>query len=158
MLKTYTFPQFDYRKSEEQSSGSPVRHPVVIVGAGPVGLTQALDLAFRGVPTVVLDDNNTVSVGSRAVCYAKRTLEVWDRLGIGQACVDQDLDVGRHRRLRQVEVFRNLVDVPGAVPGQMFQHPGADLAGKTAQNVLTFQGVNDENLIGHGVSRSGMTV
>ena len=68
MLKTYTFPQFDYRISDEQRTGSPVRHPVVIVGAGPVGLTQALDLAWRGVPAVILDDNNTVSVGSRAVC------------------------------------------------------------------------------------------
>ena len=35
-------------------------------------------------PVVVLDDNNTVSVGSRAVCYAKRSLEVWNRLdGLG---------------------------------------------------------------------------
>ncbi|MFM7704394.1 MAG: FAD-dependent oxidoreductase [Rubrivivax sp.] len=89
MHKTYTFPEFDYRLSEEQRSGVPARHPVVIVGAGPVGLTQALDLASRGVPAVILDDNNTVSMGSRAVCYAKRTLEVWDRLGIGQACVEQ---------------------------------------------------------------------
>ena len=89
MLKTYTFPEFAYRQSDEQRTGTPMRHPVVIVGAGPVGLTQALDLSFRGVPAVVLDDNNTVSVGSRAVCYAKRTLEVWDRLGIGEACVAQ---------------------------------------------------------------------
>jgi 3-(3-hydroxy-phenyl)propionate hydroxylase len=33
---------------------------------------------------VVLDDNNTVSIGSRAVCYAKRPLEIWDRLGVGE--------------------------------------------------------------------------
>jgi len=32
----------------------------------------------------VLDDDNTVSIGSRAVCYAKRPLEIWDRLGVGQ--------------------------------------------------------------------------
>jgi 3-(3-hydroxy-phenyl)propionate hydroxylase len=57
---------------------------VVIIGAGPVGLTLALDCAQRGQPVVVLDDNNTVSIGSRAVCYAKRTLEVWDRLGVGE--------------------------------------------------------------------------
>lgn len=58
-----------------------MRHPVVVIGAGPVGMTQALDCAARGIPTVVLDDNNTVSVGSRAVCCAKRPLETWDRLG-----------------------------------------------------------------------------
>jgi len=84
MLHTYTYPQYDYVQSEEQRSGTPRRHAVVIIGAGPIGLTQALDLAYRGVPCVLLDDNNTVSVGSRAVCYAKRPLEIWDRLGVGE--------------------------------------------------------------------------
>ncbi len=84
MQKTYTYPEFDYRQSPEQRDGVVVRHPVVIVGAGPVGLTLALDCASRGLAVVVLDDNNTVSVGSRAVCYAKRPLEIWDRLGLGE--------------------------------------------------------------------------
>jgi 3-(3-hydroxy-phenyl)propionate hydroxylase len=84
MLQTYTYPEYDYVQSEEQRSGKLRRHPVVIIGAGPIGLTQALDLAYRGVPTVILDDNNTVSIGSRAVCYAKRPLEIWDRLGVGE--------------------------------------------------------------------------
>ena len=84
MLQTYTYPEYAYRQSEEQRSGQVKRHPVVVIGAGPIGLTQAVDLAQRGVPVVVLDDNNTVSIGSRAVCYAKRTLEVWDRLGMGE--------------------------------------------------------------------------
>lgn len=59
------------------------RHPVVIVGAGPIGLAMAIDLAQQGVRSVVLDDNNVVSVGSRAICWAKRTLEIFDRLGVG---------------------------------------------------------------------------
>ncbi|QHQ35516.1 FAD-dependent monooxygenase [Algicella marina] len=59
-------------------------HKVAIVGAGPVGLTLAIDLAQRGVSSVVLDDNNVVSVGSRAICWAKRTLEIFDRLGVGE--------------------------------------------------------------------------
>jgi 3-(3-hydroxy-phenyl)propionate hydroxylase len=84
MQKTYTYPEFPYVQSEEQRTGTVRRHPVVVIGAGPIGLTQALDLAYRGVPTVVLDDNNTVSIGSRAVCYAKRPLEIWDRLGVGE--------------------------------------------------------------------------
>ena len=85
MLKTYTYPEFAYRQSEEQRLGVVKRHPVVIVGAGPIGLTAALECASRGIPAVLLDDNNTVSVGSRAVCYAKRPLEIWDRLGVGEA-------------------------------------------------------------------------
>ncbi|MCA3178554.1 MAG: FAD-dependent oxidoreductase [Burkholderiales bacterium] len=87
MLKTYAFPRFEYRRAPEQSGRRAIRHPVVIVGAGPVGLTAALDLARRGVRSVLLDDNDTVSVGSRALCYAKRTLEVWDRLGVADRMV-----------------------------------------------------------------------
>ena len=87
MQKTYTYPEFAYRQSDEQRLGTVKRHPVVIVGAGPIGLTAALECASRGIPCVLLDDNNTVSVGSRAVCYAKRPLEIWDRLGVGEAMV-----------------------------------------------------------------------
>ena len=85
MLKTYVFPEYAYRQSLEQRSGLAERRPLIIIGAGPVGLTAALDAAQRGIPVVVLDDNNTVSQGSRALCYAKRTLEIWDRLGVGEA-------------------------------------------------------------------------
>ncbi|MCY4151915.1 MAG: FAD-dependent monooxygenase [Aestuariivita sp.] len=59
-------------------------HPVVIVGAGPVGLALAIDLASRNIASLVLDENNVVSVGSRAICWAKRTLEIFDRLGVGE--------------------------------------------------------------------------
>ena len=83
------YPKYPYRISPEQAEGRRARHPVVVVGAGPVGMTQALELAYRGVPVVVLDDNDTVSVGSRAVCYAKRPLEIWDRLGLGADLVAQ---------------------------------------------------------------------
>ena len=63
---------------------SGAHHPVVVAGGGLVGLTLALDLAQRGVAVVVLDDDDTVSVGSRAICFAKRTLEIYDRLGLGE--------------------------------------------------------------------------
>jgi 3-(3-hydroxy-phenyl)propionate hydroxylase len=78
-------PRYPYRQSLEQRSGQPQRRPVVIVGAGPVGLTLALDLARRDVPVVVIDDSDRIGEGSRAVCWAKKTLEVFDRLGVGEA-------------------------------------------------------------------------
>jgi len=53
MLKTYQYPEFAYRQSPEQRSGTIKRHPVVIVGAGPIGLTAALECARRGIPAVV---------------------------------------------------------------------------------------------------------
>ena len=74
---------FDYQACDDQHAPQPVRRPVAIVGAGPVGLSLAIDLAQRGVPVVVLDNDNTLSTGSRAICFAKRTLEIFDRLGCG---------------------------------------------------------------------------
>ncbi|MBL8836959.1 MAG: FAD-dependent oxidoreductase [Alphaproteobacteria bacterium] len=73
-------PVYPYRRSADQDGGV-ARRKVVVVGAGPVGLTAALGLSRHGIPAVVIDDDDTVSVGSRAICYAKRTLEIWDRLG-----------------------------------------------------------------------------
>ena len=78
---------FAYRRSGDQNR--PAHQRVVIVGAGPVGLTCAIDLAKQGVDVVVLDDDDTLSTGSRAICFAKRTLEIWDRLGCGDRMVDK---------------------------------------------------------------------
>jgi 3-(3-hydroxy-phenyl)propionate hydroxylase len=75
---------FEYARSPDQDASVPPRHPVVVVGAGPVGLSLAIDLAQRGVPVVVVDSDHTLSTGSRAICFAKRTLEIFDRLGCGQ--------------------------------------------------------------------------
>ena len=80
---------FPYQRSTDQEAKQPVRHPVIVIGAGPVGLCTAIDLAQRGTPVVVLDDDTAVSSGSRAVCYAKRSLEILDRLGCGDPVVDR---------------------------------------------------------------------
>jgi len=88
-MSSFDYPTYPFVQSPDQEALEPVRHPVVIVGAGPVGLTAALDLADQGVPVVVLDDDDTVSYGSRAICWAKRTLEVWDRLGVVAPMMDK---------------------------------------------------------------------
>lgn len=74
MLGTYHYPKYEYVQPPEQTSGETRRYPVVVVGAGPVGLAAAIGLAQSEVPIVLLDDDDTVSVGSSGVCYAKRTL------------------------------------------------------------------------------------
>jgi 3-(3-hydroxy-phenyl)propionate hydroxylase len=83
-------------RSEAGPKGRAVaeHRPVVIVGAGPVGLSLAIDLGLRGVETVVLEaeskaPESAASFGSRAICYAKRSLEILDRLGVGQAMLDK---------------------------------------------------------------------
>ena len=63
----------------------PRRHPVVVVGGGPVGLAVALDLGLKGTPVLLLDDHEGAGLGSRAICFSKRTLEISDRLGLGDA-------------------------------------------------------------------------
>ena len=97
MLKTYKYPKYEYRRPPELDGAASTRRPVVVVGAGPVGLSAATDLAQHGVPVIVLDDDDTVSIGSLGVCYAKRTLEILDRLGIGEAVCDKGVswNVGR---------------------------------------------------------------
>jgi 3-(3-hydroxy-phenyl)propionate hydroxylase len=83
--------QFGYRRHPDQdrAAGDAARHPVVVVGAGPVGLSLAIDLAQRGQPVVLLDDADRIGEGSRAICFSKRSLEYWDRLGVGQRMVDK---------------------------------------------------------------------
>ncbi|MGL4437877.1 MAG: FAD-dependent oxidoreductase [Bosea sp. (in: a-proteobacteria)] len=78
------FAQFAYTPSRDQSALQPVRHPVIIVGAGPVGLSLAIDLAQHGLHPVLLDDSDRIGDGSRAICFAKRTLEIFDRLGVAE--------------------------------------------------------------------------
>src|ERR1700736_4993128 len=83
--------QFGYRRHADQArgDGDAAWHPVVVVGAGPVGLSLAIDLAQRGQSVVLFDDADRIGEGSRAICFSKRSLEYWDRLGTGQRMVDK---------------------------------------------------------------------
>jgi 3-(3-hydroxy-phenyl)propionate hydroxylase len=91
--------RFGYRRHADQdrTGTEAAQYPVVAVGAGPVGLSFAIDLAQRGVPVVLLDDADRIGEGSRAICFSKRSLEYWDRLGIGQRMVGKGVvwSVGR---------------------------------------------------------------
>lgn len=56
--------------------------PVAVVGAGPVGLVMAIELARRGIRTMVFDSKKEVSWSSRAICISRRSLEIFKRIGI----------------------------------------------------------------------------
>jgi 3-(3-hydroxy-phenyl)propionate hydroxylase len=110
----YDYRPFPYVAPPGLTAPEP-RHKVVIIGAGPIGLALAIDLAQYGVASVVLDDNNVVSVGSRAICWSKRSLEILDRLDVGQRCVDKGViwKVGRTLH-RDAEVWNfDLQPEPG---------------------------------------------
>ncbi|NBO95279.1 MAG: FAD-binding protein, partial [Betaproteobacteria bacterium] len=86
MLKTYQYPKFAYQRPPELSPAEyrqASTYPVIVVGAGPVGLACAIDLKAQGIDCLLIDEDDTVSIGSRGVCYAKRTLEIFDRLKMG---------------------------------------------------------------------------
>ena len=63
--------------------------PLVIVGGGPVGLTLALDLGRKGHEVVVLSRFDFIAAGSKAICFAKRSLDILGRLGVGQRMIDK---------------------------------------------------------------------
>ena len=64
---------------------------VLIVGAGPVGLTLALDLGRRGVPCTLIERNTTsIPLPKMERCNA-RTMEIYRRLGISEQVRDAGL-------------------------------------------------------------------
>lgn len=66
------------------------RHVVTIVGGGPVGFVAALGLARYGIKSVLIEADSSVCFGSRAICLSRRSLEIFERLGV----LDQFLDKG----------------------------------------------------------------
>ncbi|MFP8779494.1 FAD-dependent oxidoreductase [Hydrogenophaga sp. RWCD_12] len=114
-MGTYTYPTFPYRGPADLIAGAPQRKPLIVIGAGPVGLAAAIDARLQGLDVLLFDEEDSVSFGSRAVCYAKRALEILDRLGVGDPIVDKGVswNVGR-TFMREEEVYRfNLVPDAG---------------------------------------------
>lgn len=70
---------------------------IVIVGAGPIGLALAIDLAMRGQRVIVLERHCHIAAASKAICYSKRSLDILDRLGVAETLVERGVtwDVGK---------------------------------------------------------------
>ncbi|MDB5897941.1 MAG: monooxygenase, FAD-binding [Ramlibacter sp.] len=94
------------------------RHKVLIDGGGPVGLATALGLAQWGVPSVVIEADDSVCEGSRAACISRRSLEILDRLRAVGPFLAKGLPWTRGRSFyRTEEVF--VLEMPSA-PGDKF--------------------------------------
>ncbi|MSR15208.1 MAG: FAD-dependent oxidoreductase [Gammaproteobacteria bacterium] len=88
---------YPFSVPSELASKTPTHIPIVIVGAGPVGLALAKELANHEIPSVVVEKNHASFDASRAVCWSKRTLEILDRLGVAERMLDKGVtwNIGR---------------------------------------------------------------
>jgi 3-(3-hydroxy-phenyl)propionate hydroxylase len=71
--------------------GVVTRHPVLIVGAGPIGMTAALVLARYGIKSVLIDRKDTFNDGSRAICIARPSMHILERIGAVAPFVEKAL-------------------------------------------------------------------
>jgi 2-polyprenyl-6-methoxyphenol hydroxylase-like FAD-dependent oxidoreductase len=62
--------------------------PVVIVGAGPAGLTLALSLAIHEIPSIILEKEETVNEDPRGVFLAGDAVRIFYQVGIGEVMAD----------------------------------------------------------------------
>lgn len=82
--------------------------PVAIVGAGPIGLLTALGLAHYGVRCVVYEDDNHLSLDTKAGTILARTLEIFRRYGVGDEVLAKALrvdEIGEIDRQTQKSTF-----------------------------------------------------
>ncbi|MDR1968135.1 MAG: FAD-dependent monooxygenase [Burkholderiaceae bacterium] len=77
----YDYKIYPYHRPPELDAEKQ-KHPVVLVGAGPIGLVAALELASFGVRSVLLESERQVSLGSRAICFTRRSMEILQQAGV----------------------------------------------------------------------------
>ena len=69
--------------------------PVIIAGAGPVGMIAAADLVRQGIPVIVLEKSHSLSLESRASTFHPPTLDMLDDLGFAKPLIEQGLKAPR---------------------------------------------------------------
>ncbi|GAA2712619.1 FAD-dependent monooxygenase [Micromonospora olivasterospora] len=96
---------------------------VLVVGAGPTGLTLACDLARRGVAVRVVDRARDHPAGSRGKGLSPRSLEVFDDLGVIGRLLATGVTHLPHRKYRGAEVVAEIDPEAGRVPTPDVPYP-----------------------------------
>jgi len=90
--------------------------PILIVGAGPVGLTTALALKFYGLPFLLFEEDGSLSSDTKAGTILTRTLEAFRRYGVADRVlakalrIDQIGDIERATGIERPSVQTALLD------------------------------------------------
>src|ERR671916_3455578 len=90
-------------------TSTPRHSDILVVGAGPTGLTLAVELARRGVPFRIIDREVERTKTSRAIGTQARTVEVFQVMGIPERALEP---AARPRALRFAERDRTLARIP----------------------------------------------
>lgn len=102
------------------------RDPVLVVGAGPVGLVAAAELARRQVPVRIIDRLAAPTTESRAIVVHARSLEMLERIGVVEAIMGSGVKTtamemhAAGRRLMRIDPG------PGGQPVPVLDHHRAD--------------------------------
>jgi 3-(3-hydroxy-phenyl)propionate hydroxylase len=88
MIRTETIPVWKSFGCTPRAGRAPSEaHETLIVGGGPIGLALALDLGRKGRKVVLVNALPFIARASKAICFSKRSLEIFDRLGVGERLV-----------------------------------------------------------------------
>lgn len=99
----------------------PGRDPVLVVGAGPVGLVAAAELVRHGVPVQVLEAGPELSGEMRGSTFHAPTLDMLDGLGAAQAMISQGIIAPRMQyRSRDQGI---IADLDFGVLADVTRHP-----------------------------------
>lgn len=85
----FKYEVYPFVRPPEMDGNRLVRHPVVVVGAGPAGLVLAIQLASHGVKCILVEAEGQVSGGSRALALTKRSMEIIEQSGAAPMFLEQ---------------------------------------------------------------------
>ena len=86
----------------------PQNTDVIIVGAGPTGLSLACQLVRFGIDFVVIEKNEAITPFSKALGVHARTLEIYEQLGLAQQALERGQIAGKVRLLEGGEIVGEL--------------------------------------------------